>query len=176
MSNKNTKQEPPREPAELFLEKGMDEMLRYKNYELGYRLFKNYFLAVYGLSAVLAAVGGFLGDVPLAAAGILIVAISVILEIMYASKAASQGIMSPIFAKRIAVEMGAAHLVLPVFYTVMSVCGIIQAIDEGNFRFLPLSAVMFLISVTAYSEYFFARKNQKVLEKMLNDDNEDGEE
>lgn len=174
MPDKSIKQEPPIDAVDLFLEKGMDEMLRYKNYELGYRLFKKYFTAIYTLSAVLAAAGGFLRDVPLSAAGILIMAISVVLRIMYASKAAAQGIMNPTFAKRIAVEMGKAYLSLPVLNTVMSVFGIISAIEGGKLHFLPFWTAILLSCVTAFSEYFFAKKNLQVLEKILSDDS--GEE
>ncbi len=164
------------EKTDLFVEKGMDEMLRYKNYELGYRLFKKYFTAIYTLSAVLAAAGGFLRDVPLSAAGILIMAISVVLRIMYASKAAAQGIMNPIFAKRIAVKMGKAYLSLPVSNTVMSVFGIISAIESGKPHYLPFWMLMLLGCVTAFSEYFFAKKNLQVLEKMLKENEEEAEE
>lgn len=172
-NNEYGEEEFPREKTDLFLENNMDEMLRYKNYELGYKVFTRYFSAVYSMSVLAAAVGGFLRDTPLSAAGIFLTAFTAAVRIIYAAKAASQGIMNPTFAKRIVKGFGKSYLVLQGCYMLMLAAGIMSAIESGR-PHIPFFIVGLIAGITSTSEYFFAKKNMEVLEKTLKDS--DGEE
>ena len=98
--NNYNEEEFPREKTDLFLENNMDEMIRYKNYELGYKVFRNYFTAVYVISMIIAVAGGLLENIPLAAVGIFLTLFTAVVRIIYAAKAASQGIMNPTYVSR----------------------------------------------------------------------------
>lgn len=160
------------EKTDLFLENNMDEMLRYKNYELGYKIFTRYFSVVYSMSVLAAAVGGVIRDIPLAAVGIFLTAFTAVVRMIYAAKAASQGIMNPTFAERIVKGFGKSYLVLQVCYVLMMTAGIMSAIESSR-PYIPFFIVGLIAAVTSISEYFFAKKNMKVLEKMLSEDSEE---
>ena len=162
------------EKTDLFLENNMDEMLRYKNYELGYKIFTRYFSAVYSMSALAAGIGGLIGNIPLAAAGILFTAFTAVVRMIYAAKAASQGIMHPTFAERIVKGFGKSYLVLQFCFVLMMTAGMISAIESSKSH-MPIFIVGLIAAVTSISEYFFAKKNMKVLEKMLKEDSENEE-
>lgn len=164
------------EKTDLFLENNMDEMLRYKNYELGYKIFTRYFSAVYSMSTLAAAVGGVIGNIPLAAVGIFLTAFTVVVRIIYAAKAASQGIMNPTFAERIVKGFGKSYIVLQVCYVLMMTAGFMTAIESSRRQYIPFFIVGLIAAVTSVSEYCFAKKNMKVLEKTLKDNDEDSEE
>ena len=159
------------EKTDLFLENNMDEMLRYKNYELGYKVFTRYFSAIYSISALAAAVGGVIRDIPLAAAGIFLTAFTAAVRMIYAAKAASQGIMNPTFAERIVKGFGKSYLVMQICIVLLLAACLISA-NKENMQQISIGCVGLIANVTSISEYFFAKKNMKVLEKMLNDDSE----
>lgn len=163
------------EKTDLFLENNMDEMLRYKNYELGYKIFTRYFSAVYSMSVLAVAVGGVIGDIPLTAFGIFLTAFTVVIRIIYAAKAASQGIMNPTFAERIVKGFGKSYLVFGICLELILVACLVSAI-KLNRQWIPFGCVAFIANITSISEYFFAKKNMKVLEKMLKENDESEEE
>lgn len=152
----------------------MDEMLRYKNYELGYKIFTRYFSAVYSMSALAAGAGGVIGNIPLAAAGIFLTAFTAVVRIIYAAKAASQGIMNPTFAERIVKGFGKSYLILQICLVLILAAFLISGVDSNKQR-ISVGCVAIIANVTSISEYFFAKKNMKVLEKMLDEDSENEE-
>lgn len=162
------------EKTDLFLENNMDEMLRYKNYELGYKIFTRYFSAVYSMSALAAGVGGLIGNIPLAAAGIFLTVFTAVVRIIYAAKAASQGIMNPTFAERIVKGFGKSYLVLQVCFVLIIAACLISGVESNKQR-IAVGCVAIIANVTSISEYFFAKKNMNVLEKMLSEDSENEE-
>lgn len=167
--NNYNEEEFPREKTDLFLENNMDEMLRYKNYELGYKVFRNYFTAVYVISMIIAVAGGLLENIPLAAVGIFLTLFTAVVRIIYAAKAASQGIMNPTYVSRMT-DLGKMW----VYYLVSAVAYAICAFASGRHH-----AVFYIIAIIASAalvlDYYFAKKNMKVLEKMLKEDSENEE-
>lgn len=172
--NNRNEEEFPREKTDLFLENNMDEMLRCKNYELGYKIFTRYFFAVYAISIIAASVGGFLRNTTLAAAGIFLMAFTAVVRIVYAAQAASQGIMNPTYVSKLVKDFGKSYIVLQCCYMTMMLAGIMSAIENGR-PTIPLCIAGLIAGVTAISEYYFAKKNMKVLEKMLSEDSENEE-
>lgn len=156
------------EKTDLFLENNMDEMLRYKNYELGYKIFTRYFSAVYAISIIIAVAGGILNNIPLAAVGIFLTAFTAVVRIIYAAKAASQGIMNPTYVSRMT-GLGKIWI----YYLISAVAYAIYAFASGRLSYAVFYIIAIIItSATSVLEYYFVNKNMKVLEKMLNEDSE----
>ena len=159
------------EKTDLFLENNMDEMLRYKNYELGYKIFRNYFTAVYVISIIIAIAGGLLKNIPLAAAGIFLTLFTAIFRIVYAAKAASQGIMNPTYVSRMT-GLGKIWI----YYLILAVAYAIYAFESGRLSYAVFYIIVIIITLaTSVLEYYFVNKNMKVLEKMLSEDSENEE-
>ncbi|MDE7287945.1 MAG: hypothetical protein K2N71_00375 [Oscillospiraceae bacterium] len=170
MSDNNYNEENlPREKTDLFLENNMDEMLRYKNYELGYKIFRNYFTAVYVISIIIAVVGGLLKNIPLAAVGIFLTLFTAIFRIFYAAKAASQGIMNPTYVSRMT-DLGKIWIYYLVSAVVYAICAFASGRHHAVFYIIAIIA-----SATNVLEYYFAKKNMKILEKMLSEGSENEE-
>lgn len=159
----------PREKTDLFLENNMDEMLRYKNYELGYKIFRNYFTAVYVISILIAFAGGLLKNITLAAAGIFLTLFTAVFRIFYAAKAASQGIMNPTYVSRMT-GLGKIWI----YYLVSAVAYAIYAFASGR-HYASIYIIAIITLATSVLEFYFAKKNMKVLEKMLSEDSENEE-
>ena len=170
--NNYNEEEFPREKTDLFLENNMDEMLRYKNYELGYKVFRNYFTAVYVISILIAFAGGLLKNIPLAAAGILLTLFTAIFRIFYAAKAASRGIMNPTYVSSMTTTgFGKISICYLISAVVLTIC----AFASGRLSYAVFYIITIITSAESVLEYYFAKKNMKVLEKMLSEDSENEE-
>lgn len=150
--------------AGLFNDAKFDEMQKAKNYEIGFRLFRDYHFATY-LFAV-AFVNFSKGEsLLMLITSLLFMGACMTAAIMYAAKTSAAGVMNIRYAKFMSKRsVLALGLVGALVFLILAVTG-------G----LDISTNIMLIMVYVYliCLHIFARRNMKVLEKMLSEDSEE---
>lgn len=148
----------------LFNDSEFDEMQKAKNYEIGFRLFRDYHFAtlLFAIAFLNFSKGA---NLLLTVTSFLFLGTCFAVAIMYAAKTSAAGVMNIKYAKAMSKR---SVLVLG---TVGAVVFLVLAVTGG----VDISTDIMLIMVYVYMICFhiFARRNMKVLEKMLKDESEE---
>lgn len=150
---------------DIFSEKGLDEMQLAKKYKIGFKLFRALFWVQYAASIVIVFIAVALENDTFAYIGEGFLTIGTVFYIIYLAKLASEGLMNAKFASMY------SHIIWVIIYAVLVLAWLIKLIIKDTDFF---SAYMWInLGVMYIGNYLCARKNMKVLEKMLKDENEE---
>lgn len=151
--------------GELFSESGFDEMQKIKNYEIGFKCFRAFFWIMYIFSAAFIMVAVAYENLPITVMGLGAMYLCTAFHIIYGSKAAAAGVMNRKYAenmsKRGVLISGVFMLIL---WATMFMLTKAQIETVGVYINLGLFYI---------GDHLCARKNMKVLEKMLDEDRDE---
>lgn len=143
----------------LFEDVDLDEMQKNKNYEIGFKLYRNFFYVVifitYGIFAYSREV------IPTVMSGALFLT-ALVFFVIHAAKTAKAGVMNIKFAKAYSKEW-----IMPFWIAMIIICVIfIIFLDSNTREFMMLTAA--LISNILVS--IFAKKNMRVLAEQIKEE------
>lgn len=149
--------------ADLFSESGFDEMQKAKNYEIGFKLFRIFYFVMFAASISIICVAAAFENLPFQCIGAVLTFLCTAFYLTYAAKTAAAGVMNRRFAetmsKKYVLFSGIVILIVWLFI------GIKGDTDLVISMWINLGAMYI-------GNYICARKNMKVLEKMLSEDSE----
>ncbi len=150
--------------ADLFSESGFDEMQKAKNYEIGFKLFRIFYFVMFAASLSIVGVAAALESLLFQFIGAGLAFVCTAFYLTYAAKTAAAGVMNRRFAetmsKKYVLFSGIFILIVWLFI------GIKGDTDLVISMWINLGAMYI-------GNYICARKNMKVLEKMLKDNDEE---
>ncbi|MCM1329700.1 MAG: hypothetical protein NC253_09705 [Ruminococcus sp.] len=170
MSNKNNKDTYDKlisgtTYGDLFSESGFDEMQKAKNYEIGFKLFRAFFWIMYFVSMGIIATAVGVESTLFAAIGFGVLVLCTAFYLLYAAKASAAGVMNPKFAAQAAKKSYlVSGIIVLTLWLFMLVCGNVQ---------LETAGMWIILSVIYIGNYICSRRNMKVLEKMLKENEEE---
>ncbi|MCM1329701.1 MAG: hypothetical protein NC253_09710 [Ruminococcus sp.] len=149
---------------DMFSEKGLDEMYLAKKYKIGFKLFRTLFWVQYAAAFAIGMFAAGLGNDDFVYIGGGLLTIGTVFYIVYLAQLASEGLMNAKFAK----SWSSIIWLIPLILLELGL--IYKAIKDTDF----FSAFMWLNLGAMYiGNWFCARKNQQVLEKMLKENEEE---
>lgn len=153
--------------VDLFSEDGFDEMQKVKNYEIGFKLFRIFYLIMFIASmAVMLTACGFENTV-FTIIGYALMVLCTLFYFLYAAKTSAAGVMNRRFAesmsKKSTLFSGIGVLVLWLLMITVKKTDLVSA------------GVWIIMAVMYIGNYLCSRKNMKVLEKMLSEDSDSEE-
>lgn len=152
---------------DMFSEKGFDEMQLAQKYKIGFKLFRALFWVQYAAAIAVTLIAAGLENNTFMYIGAGLLSIWTIFYIVYLAKIASAGLMNAKFAS----SWNKMYLIMGILYILMWLINLINKHTDAFTVYVWINlGVMFL------GIYFCARKNMKVLEKMLKDTDESEEE
>lgn len=148
----------------LFDERDLDEMQQTENYRIGFRLFKAcyWFMYFFSMSAFVFAVNT--GDIAFTVYSAALMAAATVFHIAYSAKVSAKGVMNPKYAA----AMGKPSA--PVIYAIVLI------IAAFSVAYTTKPAVLLLLAMPGamvLCDCFFARRNNKILEKLTKEDETD---
>lgn len=152
----------------IFSESGFDEMQKARNYEIGFKIFRVFFWAVYFMAAIVLVAAMALDSKLVLVIGTAFMALCDAFYLLYASKVSSLGVMNIDFAKRM------SNKSIMIAYIFMGVIWIINLFLGSAAT--ATAIMMILLSVLYIGMYICAKRNMKVLEKMMSEDSDGGDE
>lgn len=151
--------------GDLFSESGFDEMQKAKNHEIGFKCFRTFFWVMYIFSMTIVLVAEDYEILPFTLMGLGATLLCIVFFIIYSAKAAAAGVMNRRFAetmsKKYVFFSGIAMVVMYLFVFVLRTTSI------------AVAGLWVNLGIMYVSNYLCARKNMKVLEKMLKDNDEE---
>lgn len=152
----------------IFSESGFDEMQKARNYEIGFKIFRVFFWAAYFMAAAVMVAAMVLDSKLVLAIGTAFMSVCDIFYLLYAAKVSSLGVMNIDFAKRMSQRsILIAYIFIGVVWTITLFLGSATAVT---------AIMMILLSVLYIGLYICAKRNMKVIEKMMNEDSDSTEE
>ncbi len=148
----------------LFSENSFDEMQQAENYRIGFRLFRAcyWFMYFFSMSAFVYAVNS--EDTAFMVYSVLLMAAASVFHIVYSARVSAKGAMNPKYAA----SMGKSYT--PVIYIIVLIIGAFSVAYTTK----PIALLLLAFpGVMVLCDCFFARRNNKVLEKMLAEEAED---
>ena len=151
--------------AMLFSDSGFDEMQKAKNYEIGFRLFRAFFWSVYIASFLMFTAASGLENTVFTAVSIGFMVLCTAFYLIYAARTSAAGVMNRKYAEQMSRR---STLFTAAAAALSSLVIISTGILKGAF------AVMWAVLVVfSLGNWLCARRNMKVLEKMLKDESEE---
>lgn len=148
----------------LFDEKSLDEMQKTENYRIGFKLFQACYWFMYFFSLLIFVTAVNTDNTVFTAYGVTSMAAASVFHIIYSAKVSAKGVMNSKYAKK----MGNPSA--PVMYTIVLIMGAFSMVYTTK----PVSVLLLAgPGAMVLCDCFFARRNNRVLEKMLKDDNEE---
>ena len=152
---------------DMFSEKGLDEMQLAQKYKIGFKLFRALFWVQYAAAMAVTLIAAGLENNTFMYIGAGLLSIGTVFYIVYSAKIASAGLMNAKFAS------SWNHIIYPIISIILILLWLIKLI-RNNTDFFSVY-VWINLGVMYLGNYFCARKNMKVLEKMLKDNDESEE-
>lgn len=163
MSDKNNNAKFIPNNESLFDEKSLDEMQRSENYRIGFMLFRACYWFMYFFSMYIFIAAVNTENTLFTVCGITAMAAASAFRIVYSAKVSAKGVMNPKYAA----AMGKPSA--PVIYAIVLIIAAFSVVYTTKPAVLALLAMP---GAMVFCDCFFARKNNRVLEKMLKDDGE----
>lgn len=153
--------------GELFSESGFDEMQKAKNYEIGFKCFRAFFWIMYIFSMAFMLVASAYENLPITLMGLGAIYLCTAFHIIYASKAAAAGVMNRKYAETMSKKaVLVSGLLMFILWSTMFMVSRLS---------IEMAGVYINLAIYYVGDHLCARKNMKVLEKMLNEDSENEE-
>lgn len=150
--------------GDLFSESGFDEMQKAKNYEIGFKLFRVFFWIMYIASFVVMWAAVAYENTAITIIGLVLIAMCTLFYILYAAKASAAGVLNQKFAETMSKK---STLICGIIILAMWLFRILNGTAAPEF-----AATWIILAVFYISNYLCSRRNMKVLEKMLKEENE----
>lgn len=148
----------------IFSESDFDEMQKAKNYEIGFKIFRAFFWTVYIIATAVMAAAMVLENTAVLVIGTAFMAACDLFYLLYAAKVSSLGVMNIDFAKRMSQR---STLIIYIF------AGVIWTINLFLGSVMAATSIMWiLLSILYIGLYICAKRNMKVLEKMMSEDSD----
>lgn len=152
----------------LFSENGLDEMQKSVSREVGFKLFRTFFWVIYLFSALMLMAAAALESTPFTAISIGLMTLCTVFYIIYAAKISSMGALNRKFAESMSKKY-ILFCAIFIFAVWLLMFFIKKDTEIGVVAIWANTALMWT------GNYFCARKNMKVLEKMLKEENDEEE-
>lgn len=148
----------------LFDERSLDEMQKAENYRIGFKLFQACYWFMYFFSMFIFASAATEENTRFAVYGIIAMAVTSAFHVIYSAKVSAKGVMNIKYAEAMSKPYTAvAYTVCIILYGYVTLTGS-----------HPISFLMICIPyIMLIFDCIFARRNMKVLEKMLKEDSEE---
>lgn len=153
---------------DMFSEKGFDEMQLAQKYKIGFKLFRALFWVQYAAAIAVTLIAAGLENNTFMYIGAGLLSIWTIFYIIYSAKIASAGLMNAKFAS------SWSNIIIPIISILLILLWLINLIRNNTDSFSVYVCIN--LGVMYLGTYFCARKNMKVLKKMLKDNDESEEE
>lgn len=158
----------------LFDDSSLDEMQKAENYKIAYRLMQNYWIVSFAASLSAAYWGSVADNAALSAMGFIACVLAILFRLEYSLNVSKKGVMSPKYAESMA-KKGSLICAVVLMGFIGAICAAALA-----FHLSETTVTLFVLSELAASimltECLCARRNMRVLEKMLKENDESGEE
>ena len=149
---------------DMLSEKGLDEMQLAQKYKIGFKLFRALFWVQYAAAIAVTFVAIYLENNTFMYIGAGLLSIWTVFYIVYLAKIASAGLMNAKFAS----SLNKMYLIMGILFILMWLINLINKHTDAFTVYVWINfGVMYL------GTYFCSRKNMKVLEKMLKDNDEE---
>lgn len=150
--------------ADLFSESGFDEMQKAKNYEIGFKLFRVFFWIMYIASFVVMWAAIASENKAITIIGLVLISLCAVFYILYAAKASATGVLNQKFAETMSKK---STLICGILILAIWLFRILDGTAAPEF-----AGTWIVLAVFYISNYLCSRRNMKVLEKMLKDEEE----
>lgn len=149
----------------LFCEKSLDEMQKIKNYEIGFKLFKTFFWVMLVGSLLMFTAGAGTENRTVTAIGIGTLVLCTVFYLIYEAKVSAAGVMNQKYAKYMLTK---TQLIVCAFgaFSAMLMIG-------NGLLGIEFAIVWTDLASLSIGSYICARRNKKILEKMLKDESEE---
>lgn len=151
----------------LFDENSLDEMQKAENYRIGFKLFQACYWFMYFFSMYIFVAAVNMENTVFTVCGIAAMAVASAYHIIYSAKVSAKGVMNIKYAEAMSKPYNIA------VYTICIILfGFVTLTGSRPITFL----MIFIPYVMLICDCIFARRNMRVLEKMLKENDESGEE
>lgn len=148
----------------LFDENSLDEMQKAENYRIGFKLFQACYWFMYFFSMYIFVTAVNMENTVFTVCGITAMAAASVFHIIYSAKVSAKGVMNIKYAEAMSKPYTAA------VYTICIILfGFVTLTDSRPIAFL----MIFIPYVMLIFDCIFARRNMRVLEKMMKDNDEE---
>lgn len=148
----------------LFDEKSLDEMQKTENYRIGFKLFQACYWFMYFFSMLIFVTAVNTDNTVFTAYGVASMAAASVFHIIYSAKVSAKGVMNPKYADTMGKPGSLA------MYTIVLIMGAFSMVYTTK----PVSVLLLAGPGTmVLCDCFFARRNNRVLEKMLKENDEE---
>lgn len=148
----------------LFDENSLDEMQKAENYRIGFRLFRACYWFMYFFSLYIFIAAANMENTLFTVCGLISMTAASVFHIIYSAMVSAKGVMNIRYAKKMSMSYN-----IPVYTIIIILSG--MAILMGR---RPIAVLMLFIPyVMVICDCIFAKRNMRVLEKMLKDENEE---
>ncbi len=155
----------------LFDDSTLDEMQQAENYKIAYKLMQNYWVVSFAASLSAAWWGSEFDNAALTAAGFLACVLALLFRLEYSLSVSKRGVMSPKYAAQMSKKGSLiCAIVLTGFMGAVCIVSLVCHWSGTTVTLFILSELAVSIMLT---ECLCARRNMKVLEKMLKDESEE---
>lgn len=154
----------------LFDDSSLDEMQKAENYRIAYRLMQNYWIVSFAASLSAAHWGSAADNRALSAMGFIACVLAILFRLEYSLSVSEKGVMSPKYAETMA-KKGSLVCAAVLMGFIGAVC-IAALVCHWSGTTLSLFILAELSLSMMLTECLCARRNNRVLEKMLKDDGE----
>ena len=151
----------------IFDENGYDEMQKAENHEIGFKLFRVMFFVVLAFALVLVMVCGKAGNVAGMVISLVLMAVILGFYVLYAYMTAKKGIMNPRFAKG---WSGTWVIIAYILIAALWGTQLIDAVKDSSLSDIANCVMWLIISTEAMLMCLCAKKNKKVLEEQLKEE------
>lgn len=164
MTNDESNTAPKGQNNGLFDESSLDEMQKAENYQIGFKLFQVCFWFMYFFSMLIFVTAIKTDNIIFTVYGIIALAAASMFHIIYSAKVSAKGVMNSKYAEAMS---------KPYTAVVYTICIILYGFVNlpGNEPIVFLTVLIPYIMLIF--DCIFARRNIKILEKMLKEDNEE---
>ena len=150
----------------LFSESSFDEMQKSVNREVGFKLFRAFFWIIYLFSALMLMAATALESTPFTAISIGLMVLCTVFYIIYAAKISSKGALNRKFSENMSKKYTMIGAIC--VWAMWSYIFFVKKDTE-----IGVVAIWANMAAMYIGSYICARRNMKVLEKMLNDNDEE---
>lgn len=165
-ANKDTKNKFTTDTDGLFDESSLDEMQKAENYRIGFKLFRACYWFMYFFSMYIFIAAVNMENTIFTVCGIISMTAASVFHIIYSAKVSAKGVMNPKYADK----MGKPAALF--MYTIVLIMGAFSVAYTGK----PVALLLLAgPGVMVLCDCFFARRNNRVLEKILKEDSENEE-
>ncbi|MCM1023515.1 MAG: hypothetical protein NC395_05585 [Prevotella sp.] len=171
MTNKNNKDTydkmlPENGVGGLFSENSFDEMQKAVNRETGFKMFRAFFWVIYLFSALMLTAAAALESTPFTFISAGLMFLCTAFNLAYAARVSAKGALNAKFAETMSKKY---NLVYPLLMLAMWLLVLFIKKDTE----IGVIVIWLNFSLMYLGNHLCARKNMKVLEKMLKDENEE---